>query len=135
MIDRERPSVLNSNQDKPTKNGAASGKKTDDPARELDERLKKLSSSIKQRRGEDDREAKSKGLADNKGMAYGLKIGSEFVSAILVGSAIGWVFDKWLGTTPFGLIVFLILGFAAGILNVMRATGQIASPGAKDADR
>jgi ATP synthase protein I len=44
-----------------------------------------------------------------------------------VGAGIGWVADQWLGTSPFGLIVFLLLGFAAGVLNVMRSAGRIAS--------
>ncbi|MEP2943664.1 MAG: AtpZ/AtpI family protein [Hyphomicrobiales bacterium] len=123
---------MNSHQDKSAVDGAASNKKTENTSKQLDKRLEALGSKIDERRGERDPEAETKGLADNHGMAYGLKIGSEFVSAILVGSAIGWVLDKWLGTTPFGLIVFLILGFAAGVLNVMRATGQVASPGAKD---
>ena len=38
---------------------------------------------------------------------------------------IGWLLDRWLGISPWGLIVFLLLGFAAGVLNVMRAAGVI----------
>lgn len=97
----------------------------------LDERLKKLGSNLDRYNGERADKEKKKGLADNSGMAYGLKIGAEFVSAVLVGGMIGWVIDKWLGTLPFGLIVFLMLGFAAGVLNVMRATGKVSDPGAK----
>ena len=127
---------MNSNQDKSAGNGAKSDKKTESTPQELDQRLEALNTKLGDLHGDDrngsNPEEETKGLADNKGMAYGLKVGSEFVSAILVGAAIGWVFDKWLGTTPFGLIVFLILGFAAGVLNVMRATGQVAYPGAKD---
>jgi ATP synthase protein I len=36
---------------------------------------------------------------------------------------LGWLLDRWLGTSPGGLIVFVLLGFAAGVLNVMRAAG------------
>ena len=35
----------------------------------------------------------------------------------------GWGFDRLLSTSPFGLIVFLLLGFAAGVLNVIRSAG------------
>jgi ATP synthase protein I len=35
----------------------------------------------------------------------------------------GWLLDYWLGTTPWGLVVLVMLGFAAGVLNVMRAAG------------
>jgi len=44
---------------------------------------------------------------------------------VLVGAVIGWLLDRWLGISPWGLIVFLLLGFAAGVLNVMRAAGVV----------
>ena len=44
---------------------------------------------------------------------------------MLVGAGIGWLLDWWLGISPWGLIVFLLLGFAAGVLNVMRAAGVV----------
>ena len=43
---------------------------------------------------------------------------------------IGWLVDRFLGLSPWGLIVFLMVGFCAGIYNVMRATGQLKSFGA-----
>jgi ATP synthase protein I len=45
----------------------------------------------------------------------------------LAGAGIGWVLDRWLGISPWGMIVFLLLGFAAGVLNVMRAAGVVSS--------
>ena len=56
-----------------------------------------------------------------QGAAEGLKIASEFVAGILVGAAIGYLIDSLAGTSPFGLIVFLMLGFVAGVLNVIRS--------------
>ena len=44
---------------------------------------------------------------------------------MLVGAGIGWLLDRWLGISPWGMIVFLLLGFAAGVLNVMRAAGVV----------
>ena len=44
---------------------------------------------------------------------------------MLVGAVIGWLLDRWLGISPWGMIVFLLLGFAAGVLNVMRAAGVV----------
>lgn len=75
-----------------------------------------------------------------------MKIASEFVAGIVVGVGLGLFFDYLFGTSPFGLIVWLMLGFAAGVLNVLRAQGQIAeagaqlraggnSPGSSEADR
>jgi ATP synthase protein I len=60
------------------------------------------------------------------GTAYALKVSSEFIAAILVGVALGALIDKIAGTSPWGLIIFLLLGFIAGILNVLRNAGLIA---------
>ena len=74
--------------------------------------------------------------ADPSAMARGFRLSTEFVAGVVVGAAIGWLLDRWLGTSPWGMIVFLLLGFAAGVLNVMRAAGVVASntldpPGSK----
>jgi ATP synthase protein I len=66
--------------------------------------------------------------ADTSGLARGLRLSTEFVAGVLVGALAGWLIDRWLHISPWGLIVFLLLGFAAGVLNVMRAAGLAASP-------
>ena len=53
-------------------------------------------------------------------MGIALRVGVEMVSALLVAVAIGWALDRWLGTRPFVLAVFVVLGGAAGVLNVWR---------------
>jgi ATP synthase protein I len=58
------------------------------------------------------------------GMARGIRLSTELVAGVLVGAGIGWGLDRWLGISPWGLIVFLLLGFAAGVLNVVRAAGE-----------
>ena len=73
------------------------------------------------------------------GFAKGLQLTSELVAGVLVGGGIGWLLDRWLGIAPWGLIVFVLLGFAAGVLNVMRSAGVVPGPslnggGAKDRD-
>ncbi len=50
----------------------------------------------------------------------GLRVGIELVSALVVGVAIGFGLDRWLGTTPWLLILFIVLGGAAGVANVWR---------------
>jgi ATP synthase protein I len=59
-------------------------------------------------------------------MAVGLRLSSELVAGVLVGAALGWGFDRLLSTSPWGLIVFLLLGFTAGVINVMRSAGVMA---------
>jgi ATP synthase protein I len=58
-------------------------------------------------------------------LARGFRLSTELVAGVLMGGAIGWLLDRWLGISPWGMIVFLLLGFAAGVLNVMRAAGII----------
>ena len=58
-------------------------------------------------------------------MSRGLRLGSEFVAAIIIGAGLGYVIDMFLPTRPWGLVVLLLLGFAAGVLNVVRTTAQM----------
>jgi ATP synthase protein I len=67
----------------------------------------------------------SGGGTDASALARGFRLSSELVGAVLLGGAIGWLLDRWLGISPWGMIVFLLLGFAAGVLNVMRAAGIV----------
>jgi ATP synthase protein I len=56
-------------------------------------------------------------------MARGFQLSSELIAGVVVGALMGWGFDRLLSTSPFGLIVFLLLGFTAGVLNVIRSAG------------
>jgi ATP synthase protein I len=59
------------------------------------------------------------------GYARGFRLSSELVAGVLVGAGLGWLVDRLLGSSPWGLIVLLLLGFAAGVLSVMRSAGVI----------
>lgn len=67
--------------------------------------------------------------AKTAGYGQALKLSSEFIAGIAVGAGLGWVIDRVAGTSPWGLIVFLLLGFVAGVLNVMRSAGLVAQAG------
>ncbi len=62
---------------------------------------------------------------DASAMARGFRLSAELVAGVIVGAGIGWLLDRWLGISPWGMIVFLLLGFAAGVLNLMRAAGVV----------
>jgi ATP synthase protein I len=66
-------------------------------------------------------ESRSGPSEDKSGMALGMRLSAELLAGVLVGLGIGWALDRWLGTGPWLLLVFLLLGTAAGILNVIRA--------------
>lgn len=104
---------------------------TDDRDDGLEERRKRLSAELAGRKAEDEVEAKREAQSDEsrKGMALGLKISSEFISAIAVGAILGYLLGLvWPASKPWGLIVFFLLGFCAGVLNVLRAVGMVAPP-------
>ncbi|HEY8594291.1 MAG TPA: AtpZ/AtpI family protein [Devosiaceae bacterium] len=57
------------------------------------------------------------------GRAY--RLATEFFAAIIVGAAIGYTIDVLVGSSPWALIVMLMIGFAAGVLNVLRAAAEL----------
>jgi ATP synthase protein I len=80
----------------------------------LDERIR----GAKERRSKG--KTKSNPYERGSGLSLALRIGVELVSALFIGVAVGLGLDKWLDTTPWFLLLFFLLGAAAGILNVFR---------------
>ncbi len=68
----------------------------------------------------------SRSHADASAIARGFRLSTELVAGVLVGAGLGWLIDRLVGTSPWGLIVLLLLGFAAGVLNVMRSAGVVS---------
>lgn len=90
----------------------------------LSARLKRLGERLGQHTGRPvDNSPGVSPTGDASAMARGFRLSTELVAGVLVGAALGWLLDRWLGISPWGLIVFVLLGFAAGVLNVMRAAG------------
>src|SRR5690348_4925493 len=73
----------------------------------------------------------SRPATDHSALARGFRLSSELVAGVLVGAGLGWLIDRWLGTLPWGMFVFALVGFTAGVLNVMRQAG-VASGGVPD---
>ena len=61
------------------------------------------------------------------GVAYAFRLTTEMAAALLVGLGMGWLIDGWLGTRPCGMLVFLFIGFVAGILNAYRTARRVAN--------
>jgi ATP synthase protein I len=118
----------------------------DDPLRDLGERLDKA----RRGRTEPEKEPAPSPVSEaRRALGIGLRMGLELVVAVFVGTGLGWAFDDWLGTRPWGLIIFFFLGIAAGMVNVYRAVtgmgmaigyrrggldGASATPGAAEKD-
>src|SRR4051812_867685 len=88
----------------------------------LDHRLSEIRDNRKLRTDQSGTESGDT-AARTSAMALGFRLSSELVAGVVVGAAIGWGVDRWLSTTPFGLMVFLLLGFTAGVVNVVRSAG------------
>ena len=104
----------------------------------LSARLQRLNEGLGQTRqaGRDPSDgAGAQQTATASGYARGFRLSSELVAGVLVGAGIGWLIDRLLRISPWGLTVFLLLGFAAGVLNVMRSAGLMASPTFNDRSR
>tara|TARA_B110000014_G_scaffold127150_1_gene87591 strand:- start:103 stop:393 length:291 start_codon:yes stop_codon:yes gene_type:complete len=54
-----------------------------------------------------------------------LKISTELVAAVVVGTTIGFLLDNWFGTKPILTICFFFMGVAAGILNVIKSAKRM----------
>jgi ATP synthase protein I len=88
----------------------------------LDHRLSKVRDSRKIRTDQPGAEG-GNGAARSSAMARGFQLSSELIAGVVVGALIGWAIDHWLPTSPWGLIVFVLAGFVAGVVNVVRSAG------------
>jgi len=109
--------------DRPVEAGAEEG----DPA--LSDRLQRLNAALDKARPKDQSQPQSSrnDTSTSSGMAMAFRLGSEFVAGVLVGAAIGWGVDAVFSVAPLGMIVFTLLGFGAGVLNMLRAAGETGS--------
>jgi len=110
-----------------------------EPDHESDEalqaRLGKLSAALEAQQKEAQAHDPGPQVMDQAGqsvgsaMSLGFRVLSEFVAAIVVGALIGWQLDNWIGTAPILLILFLVLGTAAGFWNIYRIA--VKPPGSR----
>jgi ATP synthase protein I len=114
-------------------NGDRDKAHTDEAA--LSARLQRLGEGLGQVRGPAGPPSEDPGgdrATTASGYAKGFRLSSELVGGVLVGAGLGWLVDRLLGISPWGFIVFLLLGFVAGVLNVMRSAGVVPGPKSDD---
>ncbi len=77
---------------------------------------------------QDDVDKKNRQVEAAAGVSAGamaLRYGAEFGMSVFVGIMIGIGIDHFLGTKPWGLLIMLCFGFAAGVLGVIRAYKEL----------
>ena len=98
---------------------------TDPKLGDISDRLKDLSSRLaaeKSLKAKDDKPMMQyQGASD---YSKGYRLASEFIAGVLVGGLVGYGIDRLAGTLPLFLIIFLLAGFGAGILNMSRAANR-----------
>ena len=92
----------------------------------LDERRVSLEAKIAAKVKDEDKKLEADSAATGPGVAKAFKLSSEFIAGVVAGAGLGFLIDNFAGTTPWGMIIFLLLGFAAGVLNVLRSAGLVA---------
>jgi ATP synthase protein I len=112
----------------PTKRTGDGGEKpTSSDDADLSARLKSLDARLD--RANADRRATSETRArttsNSTALGQAFRLSAEFVAGVVAGGFLGWLVDRLAGTSPWGLIVCLILGFCAGMLNLLRAAGMV----------
>jgi ATP synthase protein I len=81
---------------------------------DLNERIGKAQAEI-------DARNRPAGLTTGKGVGLGFKMASDFTAAVIVGLVLGWGVDALFHTSPWGLLACLLLGFVAGVRNIVVA--------------
>ena len=116
--------------DEDIRNGKADGDESGHDA-ELAERLRHLEEKLARGGNGVGTGVGGAGRAPPAAIGEAFRVSSELVAGVAVGFAMGWGIDKSFDTSPWGMIVFLFLGFAAGVLNLLRATGQAGGGAAR----
>lgn len=87
----------------------------------LDALAGKLDANERRETAESALEASKAQRGSDLGQAF--RLSTEFMAGVIAGGLLGWALDWALGTSPWGMIVCVMLGFGAGVMNAMRAAG------------
>jgi ATP synthase protein I len=89
---------------------------------DVSQRLKDLSSRVRAARAEAGMEPAPRParVAMSDRMGLGFRIAIELVVCTVVGAGMGYGIDAWLGSRPFGMVIGLGFGFAAGVMTIYR---------------
>ena len=87
--------------------------------------LKEISTRLKIAKKNIKKVKEKNGGSKAASLGKALKISTELVAAVVVGSTIGFLLDNWFDTKPLLVICFFFMGVAAGILNVFKSAKKM----------
>ena len=87
--------------------------------------LKEISTRLEIAKNKISKKENNNGGRNAASMGKALKISTELVAAVFVGSTMGFLLDNWFGTKPLLTICFFFMGVAAGILNVFKTAKKM----------
>lgn len=104
------------------------------PDGDLSARLKRLETQIERKRppASPAHSSRSGSGGGPSPLGQATRLSTEFIAGVIAGGVLGYLFDRTLGTAPWGMIVLLMLGFLTGVYNAMRASGFIRPPSGRD---
>ncbi len=91
------------------------------PREDLDTLTERLAKHERRRAGEERRRRRR--AASPYG--FGFRLVTELVAGVAAGFLGGWALDRWMGTSPWFVLILTPMGMAAGILNVVRAARSV----------
>jgi len=83
----------------------------------LDERLRAAAEAEKVRTGTAQKKP-------DRGYSQGNRVLTELIAGIAGGALIGWVLDRWLGTSPWLLLALMFLGIGVAFRNIIRISNE-----------
>ena len=87
--------------------------------------LKKISTRLEIAKKNIKKKSEKNNGSNAASLGKALKISTELVAAVVVGSTIGFLLDSWFDTKPLLIICFFIIGVIAGIMNVFKAAKRM----------
>ena len=95
-----------------------------DPASGGDDRLASLDERLQAARDAETVRMAPQHRKPDKGYSQGNRVLAELIAGLVGGGLMGWLFDRWLGTTPWLLLVMLFLGIGVSFRNIIRISNE-----------
>ncbi len=106
-------------------NDGSDSEHTRDIDRRLKARLEDVDRRLKSNSGEPSGLTEAERRRRGSALGKAFRLSTELVAGVAGGGVLGYFLDQWLGTRPWLLLLFLLLGVAAGLLNAIRTARDL----------